>query len=385
MSSRGYDGTATTAELYPRAERNRETLPGPLGPSARLICVVGPDLGRVVRLDANPVIIGRGRDCTVSLDNLAVSRHHVQIAWQVDRYTVTDLGSRNGTFVNGVPLTEPRALKPGDRVQVGSSTIFVFAHRDELEEQALRLQKLEMLAQLAGGLVHDFEKALTVIDTNVNLVTNKVRARLHEASDVLHGLDAIRQATDAGLALAQRMLFFARRNEAQGWTEFEVAALIADVIELVRGPLENQHIELVAEATAGMKIRGNGEELRHALLNLVLNARDAMREGGTLEIRATQHEYSQSEALALHLPLSGSHVELSVVDTGDGMDEATLSQVFEPLFTTKPAGQGAGLGLSTVYGIVRNHGGNTFAESALGRGTRIRLLLPLAPARAARP
>ena len=127
-----------------------------------------------------------------------------------------------------------------------------------------------------------------------------------------------------------------------------------------------------------MQVTGRRGELHHVLLNLCLNARDAMPGGGRLALHAERVELSRPAAMHLHLPAPGAYVELTVRDTGTGMDEVTLARVFEPFFTTKRPGEGTGLGLATVYGVVRSHGGNVLVDSTPGDGTTFRLLLPAA-------
>ena len=220
--------------------------------------------------------------------------------------------------------------------------------------------------------MHDFKNTLTVVLANADLLaaamaSAKVDPAWREmTADILI-------AARGGLEATQRLLFFTQRGAGQGNHEdVAVGSLVTDVMALVRRPLEQMQVRVTLDLRAPGSVRGNRYELHHAVLNLVINARDAMPGGGQLTVAATAR--TRAEALASSLPQAGEYVEIVVTDTGAGMDAETLARIFEPFFTTRSAG--TGLGLSSVFGIVQNHGGNVTAESAPGKGARFRLLLP---------
>jgi signal transduction histidine kinase len=371
----GGGGFTTEIMAVPVPDRGRETSNPPVRPSARLICVVGHDVGRSYSIDgAEPAIIGRGAHADIEIAGTEISRRHAQIVWHRGRFVISDLGSRNGTLVNGEPIEE-RALASGDRIQLGGWTVLVFSLHDALEERAMRLQKLESLAALTGGIVHDFKNTLGVILTNAELLGEELKGmpRNDEATAMV---DDIVIAAKASLETARRLLYFANREEGAGITLIPLRALLDEVVSVAHRKLASQGIRVGIIADSALQVRGRHDELHHVLLNLVLNARDAMPSGGTLELRAGVVVLSRSDAFDLHLPSGGAHVEIVVSDTGSGMDADTLARAFEPFFTTKPRGQGTGLGLATVFGVIRYLGGSVLLDSAPGRGTRVRLLLP---------
>jgi signal transduction histidine kinase len=368
----------TTTEVMAVADLDApSTIAPPMAPAARLVAVMGPQVGTVFRLGSRPVVIGRDDQADIGMSGSDVSWHHAQIAWHGSHYVLTDLGSRNGTAVNGVPIVE-HSLAVGDRIRIGATAILLLSHHDELEERALQLHKLEALAQLAGGLVHDFRNTLGIISVNVDLLGEMLRdGRGHEEGAQAMLAD-VRAATAAGAALTERLLAFSRRSEVTAWKTVAVGTLVDNVVGLIRRLLETRHkIQIQVDVDRELAIRGDADELQQALLNVCFNARDAMPGGGLLSVRARARRLSHAEALRAHLPFAGAYVEISVTDDGIGMDESTVARIFEPFFTTKRAGQGTGLGLSSVYGVARNHGGAVLAESTPGVGTRILVMLPV--------
>lgn len=369
------DSTTETLIIVDDA-RPRDTGAPPIATGARLVSLVGDEAGRTFPLRGGLTVIGRGSEADISLSGTEVSRRHAAIERRRDGYVITDLGSRNGTTVNRVPIGE-KVLARGDHIQFGSGAILAFALEDELEIRAERMAKLEGLAAVTGGIVHDFKNTLAVIVSNADLLERELDA-FAAKGDARAMVDDIRTAARAGLESARRLLYFAGRDRAgsAGWQDVEVSALIERLLAVVRRLLATDHIRLDTYVEPGLLLRGNADELYNALLNLVGNARDAMTSGGQLTIAVDACSFGRAEAMQLHLPFAGAYVEITVADSGCGMDATTQARMFEPFFTTKPPGEGTGLGLSSVYGIVRNHGGNVLVDSAPGAGTRVRVLLP---------
>ncbi len=346
--------------------------------SGSLVCLIGPEPGRVYTLSSRPMLIGRGPKAGISLEGTDVSRDHARITWNLNHFVIEDLQSRNGTAVNGVPIRS-QPLRLGDRIQVGTSTVLVYAQPDDLERRALRLQKLDALAQLAAGMVHDFKNVLAVVLGNVDYLEHRVTERYAGDGDMAQCVADLRNATAAATELTQRLLYFARRDAPSEAAPVGLRTMIDEIVAMLRRTLSGKApVEVAIEVDPALLVLGTRSELVHALLNLALNARDAMPGGGKLSFRAERVQLARPAAMLLHLPAAGAFVELSVIDTGTGMDDATLARAFEPFFTTKQPGEGTGLGLATVYGVVRNHGGNILVDSTVGGGTTFRLLLPAA-------
>jgi signal transduction histidine kinase len=335
--------------------------------AVRLICVAGADLGRTFRLVRMPVLIGRGH-ADVQLRGMDVSRQHARLTTSGNDFTVEDLESQNGTFVNGVMVEGKAEVRVGDRLQIGS-TIFVFAHHDELEDRMHQLQRLEAMAGLAGGLAHDFNNALAIILGTLGLFERKLPGN----SDLRNMVEEMKTAATSASTLARRLLRLGR-TEPLEFEPLALGSLVQRTVTMMARQMPG--IEIHVDISDAVTVKGSQEELHQVLINLFLNARDAMPSGGTLRVFGREVSLDRAQAGTLHLPTKGDYVELVVADTGSGMDEATLARVFEPFFTTKPAGHGTGLGLAMIHSIVRRHGGGIVAESVLGHGTTFRIWLP---------
>jgi signal transduction histidine kinase/CheY-like chemotaxis protein len=261
--------------------------------------------------------------------------------------------------------------------------------RDELEERVaertaelaeanrrlLQAQKLEAVGRLAGGIAHDFNNLLAV----VLMRTSVLQSRVGPANPMWQELDEIRAACDRGAALGRQLLAFSRREPVER-RPLELGAVTRDLQRSLL-PLLGEDIEVVTSIADEAHIEGDPSQLEQVLMNLVVNARDAMPDGGTLRIGVDVVELGDTPIATGTLP-AGSYARLRVADTGTGMDADTLARIFDPFFTTKPAERGTGLGLSTVYGIVRQSGGGIDVESAAGKGTTFTVYLPTTTLRA---
>ena len=245
--------------------------------------------------------------------------------------------------------------------------------REAAFAQVHEMQKLESLGQLTGGVAHDFNNLLMVILGNLQLL----RKRLPDDPRLLRLVDGAMQGADRGATLTKRMLAFARRQELRPET-VDVPRLVDGMEEMLRRTLGPGIQIVTAYRTDLPAIRVDPSQLELALLNLVLNARDAMPYGGRLGDRRTT-AWPPAWAPLRNLR-QGHYVCLTVSDTGAGMDEATLKRAAEPFFTTKGAGKGTGLGLSMVHGVAAQSGGAMRIASKPGDGTTVELWLPLSEA-----
>jgi len=241
-----------------------------------------------------------------------------------------------------------------------------------LEERLLQAQKMESIGQLAGGVAHDFNNLLTAIVGFVELAQEE----LPLASPVVREyLDGIREATSRGAALTQQLLSFARKRIVNP-ENVDLDAVVTRMAPMIRR-IVGEHISVeLALAAPSSLVRVDVGGIEQVLMNLIVNARDAMRSGGTLTVD-TQELVIDGSSKGEHLDLApGSYVVLGVTDTGSGMTPAVRARLFEPFFTTKPPGEGTGLGLAMCHGIVKQARGTISVQSEEGKGTTFRIYLP---------
>jgi two-component system, cell cycle sensor histidine kinase and response regulator CckA len=243
-----------------------------------------------------------------------------------------------------------------------------------LEDQLRQAQKMEAVGQLAGGVAHDFNNLLTVIGGHVFML--EVNTDRHPIVD--KHLAGITTAADRAAALTKQLLAFSRRQLLTP-TVLNVNAVLDDALQMMR-PVLGEQIHIVARPEPSLSpVFADAGQLTQVLVNLALNARDAMPGGGTLTVATenTTIDARSDDAPATLAP--GNYIKLTIGDTGSGMDAETLARAFEPFFTTKPHGQGSGLGLATAYGIVKQSFGDIEARSAPGTGSTFTIHLPVAP------
>ncbi|HET8732344.1 MAG TPA: PAS domain S-box protein, partial [Anaeromyxobacteraceae bacterium] len=249
------------------------------------------------------------------------------------------------------------------------------AARARLQEQLAQSQKLEVVGRLAGGVAHDFNNLLTVILTcGIGLQEDLREGRPGDPEQAADVVAAAQRAAD----LTRQLLAFARREVVTP----EVVDL-DDVLRQARkllGRVIGEDVRVVEDFTDGLwKVRCDRGLLTQVVMNLAVNARDAMPRGGTLRIATANRRFVPGEPLPDPEVAPGDWVELTVRDDGQGMTREVLDHAFEPFYTTKPTGQGTGLGLATVYGIVKQAGGAVTVASEPGQGTEFRVYLPALP------
>jgi PAS domain S-box-containing protein len=258
--------------------------------------------------------------------------------------------------------------KPVRRTGVGID----MTSQRQFEEQLRQSQKMEAVGQLTGGIAHDFNNLLTAVTGGLELLSHRIAAGEYDKLDRYMGM-ALTGAQRAA-ALTQRLLAFSRRQTLApvALDADRLVASMEEIIDRTLGPA----IDLKVVATPGLwPVLVDQSQLDNALLNLCINARDAMPDGGKLTIE-TANKTLDARAAADHELAEGDYVSLCVTDTGTGMTPEVIARVFDPFFTTKPIGEGTGLGLSMIYGFVRQSGGQVRIYSEVGQGTTMCLYLP---------
>jgi PAS domain S-box-containing protein len=281
---------------------------------------------------------------------------------------------KDGSKFVGATVIRTLEREPTDPMGYVAVTRDVTEQRD-LESRLRQSQKMEAVGQLAGGIAHDFNNLLTAILGNADFLVQKVDPK----SAGHHEIAAIHRAAERAAQLTRQLLAFSRKRMLEA-TPVGLPGLIEDLLPMLRRLIGEQvEIEHVAPARAVSAILGDRAQIEQIVINLAVNARDAMPRGGRLTLRTSDVMLDGPAAAGDLSP--GSHVLFEVTDTGIGMDEATRARIFEPFFTTKEFGLGTGLGLATVYGIVKQMNGAIRVESTPGRGTTFRLYFPATAAR----
>ncbi|UCF98491.1 MAG: response regulator [Spirochaetaceae bacterium] len=243
--------------------------------------------------------------------------------------------------------------------------------RKDMEEQIRRSQRLEAIGRLAGGIAHDFNNLLTVIGGYSDVLLGEIDS----ASTLREEVEEIRAAAKRASSLTQQLLAFSRKQILQ--------PKILDPVELVQRSeqmlrrLIGEDIVLAIEDPGGIwKIEADPVQMEQVILNLAINSRDAMPKGGRITIRLANVRPNQGQIAERPALVAGEYVKIDFSDTGTGMSSDTLAHLFEPFYTTKAVGKGSGLGLSTVYGIIKQSGGFIYAISEPGEGTTFEIYLP---------
>ncbi len=252
---------------------------------------------------------------------------------------------------------------------------FDMTQRRSLEEQLRQAQKMEAVGRLAGGVAHDFNNLLTVIAGYADVLRGDLApgdARIEDVEEIL-------RASDRAAGLTHQLLAFSRRQVLKPQV-LDLNASVRDVQSMLTR-LIGEDVELRSSLADDLSpILADPIQITQVLLNLAANARDAMADGGTLTITTANAVLDETYVQAHPDARQGPHAVLAVTDSGGGMDADTVAHLFEPFFTTKEVGQGTGLGLATVYGIVRQSGGTIWVYSEPGHGTTFKLYFPAAPA-----
>ncbi len=286
----------------------------------------------------------------------------------------------SGRIINkkkdGTLFTEEVTISPVHDVS-GKTISHVAIKRDitresELEEQLMQAQKMEAVGQLAGGVAHDFNNLLQVILGYGDMALDEAEAD----SPIRVSIEEIVKAGQRAATLTRQLLAFSRR-QVLDMKDVDLNDVIVDLLKMLRR-LIGEHITLNVVAAHDLgTVRADPGQIGHILMNLCVNARDAMPAGGIICIETENVELDEAFCEAHSWVTPGRYAALRVTDTGCGMDKETMANAFEPFFTTKDVGEGTGLGLSTVYGLVKQHEGMTHVYSEVNKGTTVKIYLPL--------
>jgi PAS domain S-box-containing protein len=270
------------------------------------------------------------------------------------------------------PVEVSFAEFPIDGRRSFTGTIRDISERKQLEAQLVEAQRMEAVGRMAGAIAHDFNNILTAVSGYATLVKDQ----LPENDPAQEDVDGIVHAADGATALVRQLLAFSRRQVLHPQV-VDLAATVDEIMPMIGRLIgERVTVDWRPPATPVAAIEADPTQLDQVIMNLVLNARDAMPEGGTITIEVADAELDADYART-HLEVQpGPYVMLAVSDTGVGMDRETVSHVFEPFYTTKSAGRGTGLGLATVYGIVKQSKGSLAVYSEPGLGSTFRVYFP---------
>jgi signal transduction histidine kinase len=301
------------------------------------------------------------------------------LSMRLERYAVIALLVAMAAAIFLVVIVTQRALattnrelsrQRADLARANEELRHEIAHRQRIEEALRQSQKMEAIGQLTGGIAHDFNNLLQVIVGNLEVLSLK----LGKDSDERRFIAAARRGAARGAALTQRLLAFARRQPLDP-KPIDVNRLVVDMSELLHSTL-GESIDVEAVLANGLwPVMADANQLESALLNLCVNARDAMPDGGRLTIETANAALDEAYA-GEHDVIPGAYVRVAVGDAGMGMTKDVAEHAFEPFFTTKDVGKGSGLGLSQVYGFIKQSGGHVRIDSTPGNGTVVNLYLP---------
>jgi two-component system cell cycle sensor histidine kinase/response regulator CckA len=267
--------------------------------------------------------------------------------------------------------TSARLIRSNEEIEGVQGIARDVTERRNLESMVRQSQKLEAIGRLSGGLAHDFNNLLCVISGHTELLTE----RLEVEHPGIKNVTQIKKAVDSATSLVRQLLAFSRKQVFHPRT-LDLNSIVVETEKLL-GRLIGEHVEFFTSLHPALgSVRVDPVQIEQVLMNLVLNARDAMPQGGKLIIETNNADLDEDcRSRRASIP-AGKYVVLAVSDNGSGMDEETQNRIFEPFYTTKELGKGTGLGLATVYGIVKQSGGSIWVYSEPGHGTTFKIYFP---------
>lgn len=357
-----------TLIIEPPADRN----PAPSARKGTLTVLTGNNMGTLHVLTAARSVVGRGDTTELCLADAGISRTHACIHQTPGGYEIEDLGSSNGTRIDGEMLRGRRRLRSGDRIQVGPRVLLQFSLIDHLDRRVRELESLEAAGRLSAAVNHDLANLLSVFTCGLGHLSAFDPSTSLGTADVVECLDDMRLAASRASELTQNLSALVRRPDLAICERVELSQLCDELIRMMRRLLP-EGITFEANIEPALWIVGNRAWIHQLLMNPCINAREAMPDGGVIRFEAR---------LALEADVAGrgnagvAQVLVSVSDTGVGISDDVMPRVFEPFFTTKRAGTASGLGLTTVARVANEHGGSVQVTSRPGRGTTVSILLP---------
>lgn len=312
---------------------------------------------------------------SMTVDNILLSQFGQPLLWIIDLSPLLlsalayAVGKRQDEAAH---LNSELGRRVGELIAANEQLADEMIERQHLEEQLRHSQKLEAIGQLAGGVAHDFNNLLTAILGYADLMVSEFGSESRFGAYAIE----IHKAGDRAAALVQQLLGFSRKQMVRPRV-VDVNAVLCESRNLLDRVI-GEHLRLdVIEAEGEVPVFMDPVQIEQILVNLVVNARDAMPDGGTVTVRASTAALGPEDCDMEDGAAAGTYCVLEVIDTGVGMDEATMERIFEPFFTTKGRAEGSGLGLATTYGIVRQNSGFIQVRSHLGCGSTFRVFLPM--------
>ena len=343
------------------------------------LALIGSEAGSVINRPMADLIVPAEREAVTarlkSVQGGADPAHPLEVRLSGGRELTAQLYARrlaNPVRTDGRGEAEKNGLAERNGIGVGLILHFIdMTERKSLEAQFAQSQKMQAVGQLAGGVAHDFNNLLTAMIGFCDLLLLRHKPGDQSFSDIMQ----IKQNANRAANLVRQLLAFSRQQTLQPRV-INVTDVLAELANLLRRLIgENIELKMIHGRDLGL-VKVDQNQLEQVIINLVVNARDAMAGGGKLTINTTNNVVTQPERREHETVPPGSYVSIEVIDTGCGIARENLQRIFEPFYTTKEVGSGTGLGLSTVYGIVRQTGGFVLVDSAVGEGTTFTILLP---------
>ena len=340
-------------------------------------------IARMLGLDADKIVGGRFHDFVVERDRsefakllAGAARGELELRTVDGRrvavsFSTADLPNETQRVISAiiVDLTVTK-LRARELAETNAKLLAALAERERVEKLLLRSQKMEAVGRLTAGVAHDFNNLLTVVTGNLEMIEASAGDPRLKTQ-----IGTIQRAINRGMRLTDQLLAFSHQRMLRP-RPVSVSALLRETEPLLRRAVGDEvKVRLVLERRLGHCLI-DPTELQASMLNLAVNAKDAMPQGGTLTITAAEADVGEIPPDAAEMLEAGRYIAIAVADTGHGMSTETRERAFDPFFTTKEVGRGTGLGLSQVYGFIRQSGGYVTIESEVGAGTCVRLFLP---------